>query len=92
MERKVVAYQQAHPYTPTPENWLPKYHVERYTNDYFVVGMYHNQAHWDWITGKNDRGSMIYNVRLDKERGGAQTQSRLREMKPKFAILYENGA
>lgn len=91
LEQKVEAYQQAHPYTPTPENWLPEYHIERYTNDYFVVGMYHNQAHWDWITGKNDRGSMIYNVRLDKDRGGAQTQHRLREMKPKFAILYEDG-
>ena len=91
LEKKVEEYQATHPYTPTPENWLPEYHVERYAKDNFVVGLYHDQAHWDWITGKNDKGTLIYNVRLDKNRKGSIPKSRIREMKPKFAILYEEG-
>ncbi len=91
LEEKVQNYQRSHPYSPTPANWLPEYHVERYVDNYFVVGLYHDQKHWDWITGKNDRGSLIYNVRLSKERKGSMAKSRIRAMKPKFAILYEEG-
>lgn len=91
LQQKAEEYQAEHQYKPVPENWLPEYHIERYINDYFVVGMYHDQEHWDWITGKNDRGSLIYNVRLDPQRDGAQVKSRLRKWKPKFAILYEEG-
>ncbi len=91
LDNKVQAYQRSHPYNPTPENWLPNYHVERYAEDYFVVGLYHDQEHWDWITGKNDRGSLIYNVRLSKNRRGSLRKSSIRAMKPKFAILYEEG-
>ena len=91
LEDKVNAYQGSHPYSPTPKNWLPEYHVERYVNDFFVVGLYHNQEHWDWITGKNDKGTLIYNVRLDPKRMGSMPKSRIRAMKPKFAILYEEG-
>ena len=58
---------------------------------YFLIGSYHDEAHWEWITGKNDRGTLIYNVRLGKERAGAQVKTRLKDMKPKFAILYEEG-
>ena len=91
LKRQVERYQKEHPYASVPENWLPDYHVERYLDDYFVVGLYHDQAHWDWITGKNDRGSLIYNVRLDPERQGSMPKSRIRRMRPKFAILYEEG-
>ena len=58
---------------------------------YFLIGSYHDQAHWDWITGKNDRGTLIYNVRLDPDRDGAQVKTRLKKMGVKFAILYEEG-
>ena len=91
LKRQVEQYQMEHPYAPVPENWLPDYHVERYLDDYFVVGLYHDQAHWDWITGKNDRGTLIYNVRLDPNRQGSMPKSRIRRMRPKFAILYEEG-
>lgn len=91
LDQMVSAYQTAHPYAPIPENWLPQYHIERYAEEYFVIGMYHDKAHWDWITGKNDRGSLIYNVRLAKNRDGSMPKSRIRAMKPKFAILYEEG-
>lgn len=91
LDTRIADYQATHPYNPVPENWLPEYHVERYFADHFVIGMYHDQEHWDWITGKNDRGSQIYNVRLGKSRDGAMSESRIRAMKPKFAILYEAG-
>lgn len=91
LEQQVAQYQAEHPYSPVPKDWLPEYHVERYLDDYFVVGLYHDQEHWDWITGKNDRGSLIYNVRLDPTRQGAMPKSRIRKMRPKFAILYEEG-
>ena len=91
LEQQVERYQKEHPYSPVPEKWLPDYHVERDLDDYFVVGLYHDQEHWDWITGKNDRGSLIYNVRLDPERQGSMPKSRIRKMRPRFAILYEAG-
>ena len=91
----VAKYKAAHPYNPVPKNLLPEYHVERYLESYFVVGLYHDQEHWDWITGKNDKGTLIYNVRLkgkgNNQRQGAQSESSIRKMKPKFAILYEEG-
>ena len=89
LEEKVEAYQAEHPYTPTPTDWLPDYHVERYLDNYFVVGMYHDQEHWDWITGKNDKSTLIYNVRLDPDRPGSMTQYSIRKKRPLFAILYE---
>ena len=89
LEQKVVDYQEVHPYMPVPEEWLPEYHLERYADQYIIVGAYRDQQHWDWITGKNDRGSLIYNVRLNKNRKGVQVKSRIRKMNPIFAILYE---
>ena len=91
LEAEVTQYQQSHPYVPTPKEWLPEYHLERYAAEYILIGIYHDQEHWDWITGKNDRGSYIYNVRLDKKRAGFQVKSRLRQMKTRFAILYQEG-
>jgi len=91
LDEKVKTYQEEHPYTPTPNDWLPRYYLERYANEYFVIGSYHDQAHWDWITGKNDRGTLIYNVRLNASRSGTQVKSHIRKLKPRFAILYEEG-
>lgn len=91
LDKKVETYQTAHPYTPSLKELLPEYHVEAYRENYFVVGLYHDQKHWDWITGKNDKRTLIYNVRLDKNRKGVTPQSKIRAMKPKFAILYEEG-
>jgi hypothetical protein len=91
LDKQVEQYQIDHPYINIPNDWLPEYHIERYVNECFMIGMYHDQEHWDWITGKNDHGSLIYNVRLDPQRDGLQVKSRFRKMKPKFAILYEEG-
>lgn len=90
LNQQVAVYQATHPYQFMPKEWLPEYHVERYEDAYFVVGMYHDQEHWDWITGKNDRATLIYNVRLG-DRAGAIPEHRIRKMNPRFAILYEEG-
>lgn len=92
LEQKAEQYSKDHPYVPVC--YLPEYHVEGNLDKYFVVGLYHDQEHWDWITGKNDKGSLIYNVRLYKDgegRIGSLTESHIRKMKPKFVILYEEG-
>jgi hypothetical protein len=89
LEEQIEEYQNEHPYEPTPNEWLPEYHLERYLSENIVIGMYHDQEHWDWITGKNDKGSLIYNVRLDKDRNGAQVLNQLRKIKPKFAVLIK---
>ncbi|WP_294242627.1 hypothetical protein [Pseudobutyrivibrio sp.] len=91
LDNRVEQYQLEHPYINIPQDWLPDYHVERYADVYFVVGMYHDKEHWEWITGNNDKGSLIYNVRLDKSREGALKQATIRNMRPRFAILYEEG-
>ncbi len=91
LDEMVLNYQDKHPYVITRQDLLPLYSIERYFNENFVVGMYHDQAHWDWITGKNDKGSLIYNVRLDPNRDGFMPKTRIRKLKPKFAILYEEG-
>ena len=73
------------------EKFLPQYPIEGFMDCYFLIGSYHDQAHWNWINKGNEKETLIYNVRLDKNRQGAQTKNHLRAMKPKFAILYEEG-
>lgn len=90
LEELVETYQKAHPYDPKPENWLPEYHVERYLDHNFVIGMYYDQKHWDWINGKNDRDILMYNVRYGN-RTGALNEDFVKVIKPRFVILYEKG-
>lgn len=91
LELQVEQYQAKHPYSPIPEEWLPNYHIERYQNDYFIIGLYHDQEHWNWITGKNDQRSLIYDVQLNIKCQESMSKSCIRRMCPKFAILYEEG-
>ena len=91
LNRRIKAFQDANPYISVPKNILPHYFVEKYEEEYIVIGSYHDKDHWDWITGKNDKSSLIYNVRLDRTRAGFVPQARLRKMRPRFVILYEEG-
>ncbi|MBO4370831.1 MAG: restriction endonuclease, partial [Paludibacteraceae bacterium] len=74
-----------------PANFLTLHYLERYVNKEILIGCYHDQAHLDWILGKNDKGTLIYNVRLDKNRAGAQKISQLEKREVSFVILYEEG-
>ena len=66
------------------KDWLPIYHLERYLNSKVLVGAYHGDDQLKWIL-KNH----LYNIRLGKDRTGAQKESELRAIDAKFLILYE---
>ena len=91
LNEKLATYRSEHPYLPIPQSMLPLYPLERYKNENFVIGLYHNQAHWNWITGANDKGTLIYNVRLDPDRDGSMKKTTIRNKRVKFAFLYEEG-
>lgn len=91
LDEKVAQHQAESAHKATPQQFLPQYPIEGFMDAYFLIGSYHDQAHWDWIYKGNDKENLIYNVRLDKQREGAQTESELRNKKTKFAILYEEG-
>lgn len=74
-----------------PANFLTLHYLERYQDSYILVGCYHDQAHLDWILGKNDKGTLIYNVRLGKGREGSIPKSHLDKMPVEFVVIYEFG-
>lgn len=91
LQKRAEEFQSEHPYPVVEQELLPQYPLERYRENYIVVGSYHNEEHWKWITGNNDKGTLIYNVRLDPSRAGSETKTSIRTRKPRFAILYEEG-
>lgn len=74
-----------------PNIFLTHHWLENNMDKQIVVGCYHDQAHLDWILGKNDRGTLIYNIRLGKDREGAQSENSLSKRIVSFAIIYEQG-
>ena len=91
LEAQVAQHQAENMAKVVAQQFLPQYPIEGFMDSYFLIGSYHDEAHWNWITGKNDRGTLIYNVRLNPDRDGAQVKTRLKKMGVKFAILYEEG-
>lgn len=69
--------------------FLTQHWLENYMDANIVVGCYKSQEHLDWILGNNDKGTLLYNVRLDKNRAGAQLITQTRERKVSFVILYD---
>lgn len=69
--------------------FLTQHWLENYMDANIVVGCYKSQEHLDWILGKNDKGTLLYNVRLDKNRAGAQLITQTRERKVSFVVLYD---
>ena len=74
-----------------PSSFLTRHYLERYLDKTVLIGCYHDQAHLDWILGKNDKGTLIYNIRLGKEREGGQIKSQLDKLAVSFVVLYEYG-
>lgn len=87
-----VNYTVAKTYTPS----LFTIHcVQHYPNQHFLIGCYHTEEQLDWIMGKNDKKTNLYNVRL-KHRGstvreGALPPTYLAGLDVKFVILYKFG-
>lgn len=69
--------------------FLTQHWLENYMDANIVVGCYKSQEHLDWILGNNDKGTLLYNVRLDKNRAGAQLITQTRERKVSFVVLYD---
>jgi len=79
----------------TEASLLTIHHIQRYMEKYFLVGCYHSDEQLDWILGKNDKKTNLYNVRLkrrgDVARDGALPPSYLAGLDVKFVILYRIG-
>ena len=80
----------------TTPRWLTIHYLERDLNRGILIGYYKNKEHLQWILGNNDKGSLIYNVRLklksDEEiRDGAHTEGFYKKKNIQFVILYTDG-
>ena len=79
-----------------PISLLTTHHIQRYPDQYFLIGCYHSEEQLDWIMGKNDKGTNLYNVRLKRRRSvardGALSPTYLAGLDVKFVILYEYDA
>ena len=76
----------------TPQ-WLTMHYLERYLDKGVLVGYYRGKEQLQWILGNNDKGSLVYNVRLklqsdDKVRDGAHAESFYKKKNIQFVILY----
>ena len=72
--------------------WLTHHYLERYAGKGILVGYYKDEAHLKWILGHNDKGSLVYNVRLEVKgeppRPGAHTSYFYNKRNIQFVILY----
>ena len=73
--------------------WLPLHYLERDMGKGILVGYYKNEDHLRWILGNNDKGSLIYNVRLSRRadeetRDGAHSAAFYDKQDVVYAILY----
>ena len=79
-----------------PLSLLTTHHIQRYPDQHFLIGCYHSKEQFDWIMGKNDKGTNLYNVRMKKRgsevRDGALPPTYLAGLDVKFVILYEHNA
>ena len=79
---------------PIASSLLTMHHIERYFDKHFLIGCYNTQEQLDWILGKNDKGTNLYNLRLKTRKGpnraGAIPPSLLKGMDVKFVVLYDN--
>lgn len=72
--------------------WLTLHYLERDLTRGILVGYYKSKEQLQWILGNNDKGSLIYNVRLqvkgEELRDGSHTAGFYDSKKVQFVILY----
>lgn len=72
--------------------WLTLHYLERYKDKGILFGYYKNDSHLQWILGNNDKGSLVYNVRLlvkgEAPRDGANTSYYYEKKDIQFVVLY----
>ena len=75
--------------------WLTVHYLERDLSRGILVGYYKSEQQLQWILGNNDKGSLVYNVRLklkgDETRDGAHTAYFYEKQNVCFVILYTDG-
>ena len=75
--------------------WLTMHYLERYPDRGVLVGYYKSKEQLQWILGNNDRGSLVYNVRLqlrgEEPREGAHSEGFYKKQNVQFVILYTDG-
>lgn len=75
--------------------WLTLHYLERNPDGGVMVGYYRSEEHLKWIMGNNDKGSLVYNVRLqlrgEEPRDGAHTAGFYQKKNVQFVILYTDG-
>ena len=81
---------------PVPHSqWLTLHYLERYIDKGILLGYYKDEEHLKWILGHNDKGSLVYNVRLQvkgaEPRSGAHTAGFYSKKNVQFVILYTDG-
>ncbi len=77
--------------TPTTASFLSIHYIQRYLQQNFLIGCYKNETHLQWILGKNDKGTLLYNVRIHTQghsRDGVLQRSWLEKGNVRFVILY----
>lgn len=72
-------------------DFLTMHYLEKYLDKSIVIGCYKSQEHLEWILGQNDRGTLIYNIRLGKDIPGGQVKAQLEKLVVSFVVLYEYG-
>ncbi len=81
------------PFT-TPQ-WLTLHYLERNPEAGILVGYYKSEEHLKWIMGNNDKGSLVYNVRLqlrgEEPREGAHSADFYKKQNVQFVVLYTDG-
>ena len=79
-----------------PPKWLTMHYLERDPSMGVLVGYYKSEEHLKWIMGANDKGSLVYNVRLqlkgEESRAGAHTAGFYNRQHVQFVVLYTDGA
>ena len=75
----------------SPADFLTMHYLEKYQDKMIVIGCYHDEAHLQWILGNNDKGTLIYNLRVGKDRQGALPKAQFDKMVVNFVVLYEYG-
>jgi hypothetical protein len=79
----------------TTPQWLTLHYLERNPDGGIMVGYYRSEEHLKWIMGNNDKGSLVYNVRLqlrgEEPREGAHSADFYKKQNVQFVVLYTDG-
>lgn len=85
-------YEQDIQHPSAPSQWLTMHYLQKDPSVGVMMGYYKDDEHLKWILGNNNKGTLIYNVRLDDgtipKRDGAHTESFYNKQNVKFVILY----